>query len=688
MDSISVLGDIDGKKIELTANAVAEQADGSVLVRMGDTVVLATATMSDKPREGIDFFPLLVDYEERMYAAGKILGSRFIKREGRPTEEAVLSGRMTDRSLRPLFPKQLRNDVQVVLTVLSIDGENDPDIISMIAASAALAISEIPFEGPIAAFRISKVNNKFIVNPTYKERENSEFDVIVSTKKDKIVMIETNAKEAQEEDILKSFEVALKNTAKIVDLQNDLAKKVGKKKIEVPKTTKKDDIEKKVLDITKGKLKEAIFGTKSEIKKALKDLKIEIENSFEDDIEKKEALVVFEELMHEEVRKGVLEEDKRPDGRKLDEIRKIDIKVGVLPRTHGSAIFKRGLTETLTITTLGSTADVQILDTMEEDTTKRYMHHYNFPPFSVGEVRPMRSAGRREIGHGALGEKAIVNMIPEKEKFPYTIRVVSEILSSNGSTSMAATCGSTLSLMDAGVPIKDPVAGISIGLVTSEDGKKYKLLTDLMGLEDFSGDMDFKVAGTKKGITAIQMDTKLKGLDPKIFKESLEKAKKARVEIIDKMLKAIPGPRPELSPYAPRIDKVMIDPEKIKDVIGPAGKIINKIIEETGVEIDIEPDGSVMIFSSDPEANKKAVQWVKDLTREVKVGEVFTGKVTRILDFGAFVEILPGQEGMVHVSKLGEGFVKDIRKVVKLGDTLKVIVIEIDQEGRINLAKA
>lgn len=688
MDSISVSGNIGNKNLEISTGIVAEQASGSVLAKMGETVVLATATMSKEPREGIDFCPLLVDYEERMYAAGKISGSRFVKREGKPTEEAVLTSRLVDRSLRPLFPKNLRNDVQIVLTVLSVDGENDPDIVSVIAASAALTISEIPFAGPIAAFRVSKVGSEFVLNTTYQEREKSSLDLVCSLTDEKVMMIETQALEAKEQDVLGALGLASKNVKKVIEIQKDLAKKVGEKKTNAPEISRKPEVEKKVREIANDKLKDAIFGTKTEIKETLENLRITIKESFDEEDARTEALNIFDEMVNLKIRESILEEEKRADSRKLNELREITIKTGVLPRTHGSALFKRGLTEALTVTTLGSTADVQILDTMEEDSTKRYMHHYNFPPFSVGETKPLRAPGRREIGHGALAEKALINMIPEKEDFPYTIRVVTEILSSNGSTSMAAVCGSTLSLMDAGVPIKNPVAGISIGLITSEDEKKYKLLTDIIGLEDFAGDMDFKVAGTKNGITAIQMDNKLKGIKLDILKEALYQAKKAREEILDKMLKVIPKPRPQLSKYAPRIDKLTINPDKIRDVIGPAGKIINKIVEETGVEIDIEPDGTVMVFSNNPEANKKAVDWIKMLTKEVKVGEVFIGKVTRILDFGAFVEILPGQEGMVHISKLGPGFIKDIRKVVKVGDQMKVVVTEIDQEGRINLSKA
>lgn len=688
MEFVSVLGKVGNKDVEISTKIIAEQADGSVLVKIGDTVVLASAIMSSSPREDIDFFPLSVEYEERLYAAGKISGSRFVKREGRPTDQAILTGRLIDRSIRPLFPKNLRNDVQVILTVLSVDDENDSDIVAAIAASSALAISEIPFLGPIATFRISGAENQFIVNPTYNEQENSNFEVIVSVVDNKITMIETLAKEAKEEEIVKAFDLALKNSKDIISLQEELVKKIGKKKIETVKPSEDSEILKSVKELTDKKLNNAIFGTKKEIKEDLNDISDEIKEIFKDDKEKKNhALKLFDDLVHKEIRKSILEEDKRPDGRKLDQLRNITAEVGVLPRTHGSAIFKRGMTQSLTVTTLGSTADAQILDTMEEDSTKRYMHHYNFPPYSVGETKPLRAAGRREIGHGALAEKALINLVPSKEEFPYTIRVVSEILSSNGSTSMAATCASTLSLMDAGIPIKSPVAGISIGLVASEDEKSFKLLTDIAGLEDFSGDMDFKVAGTKDGITAIQMDTKLKGITFEILKEAIEKARIARLEILDIMLKVIPEPRKDLSKYAPRISKVTINPDKIRDVVGSGGKIINKIIEETGVEIDIEPDGTVMIFSNNPEANKKAVDWVERLTHEFKAGEVFDGKVTRVLDFGAMVEVLPGQEGLVHVSKLSKGFIKDIRTVVKVGDKMKVVVTEVDSEGRLNLQK-
>jgi polyribonucleotide nucleotidyltransferase len=685
MNENTVSAIVGGKKVELKTGGFAEQANGSVFAQMGETVVMANATMSAQEREGLDYFPLMVEYEEKMYAAGKILGSRFIKREGRPSEAAVLTGRLVDRSIRPLFDDSLRKDIQVIVTVLSIDQENDPDILAVLAASTALAISDIPFDGPACAIRVAKANGKMLVNPTVKERENDEFESVVSVANGMITMIETEGKEADDEDLKKAFDISVKEAAALNRLQDEFVKKFGKKKFEIEKEKEDKEVKAEVEKLATKKLEDAVYG-KGEIKNEVFDVKKEVLESFEDE-NKSIAGNYFEKLLKKIIRNNILEKGKRPDGRKVDELRKIDIETGVLPRTHGSVMFRRGMTQALTITTLGSTGDAQILDTMELDTSKRYMHHYNFPPYSVGEAKPIRSAGRREIGHGALAEKALVNVLPDKEVFPYTIRLVTEILSSNGSTSMAATCGSTLSLMDAGVPIKAPVAGISIGLVTSEDMKKYKLLTDLIAQEDFCGDMDFKVAGTRRGITAIQMDTKLKGVDKEILKEGIDQAKKARIEILDIMKKALAEPRTELSKYAPRIEIFKIDPEKIRDVIGSQGKVINAIIGDSGVEIDIEDDGTVTVCSTNPEENKKAVDKIKAIVREIEVGEVFEGKVIKVLNFGAFVELVPGKDGMIHVSKISDSFVKDINTVVKVGDTMKVKVVEIDKEGRINLAK-
>ena len=685
MNETIVSATIGGKKIELKTGGFAEQANGSVFAQVGETVVMANATMANVERDGLDYFPLMVEYEEKMYAAGKILGSRFIKREGRPSESAVLTGRLIDRSIRPLFDDNLRKDVQVVATVLSIDQENDPDILAVLASSAALAISDIPFEGPACAIRVSKNKDKFLINPTLSEVNGSEFEAVISIANGKITMIETEGKEADDKDLKKAFDLAVSEAEILNKLQVDLVKKVGLKKTAIKKVEESKKLKEAVEKEALKKLDKAVYG-KDELKKAVFDVKDEVLEKFEEE-EKSLAGEYFEKLLKNLIRNNILEKNKRPDGRKLDELRKIEIETGILPRTHGSVMFRRGMTQALTITTLGSASDAQILDTMELDTSKRYMHHYNFPPYSTGEAKPIRSAGRREIGHGALAEKALVNVLPNKEDFPYTIRLVTEILSSNGSTSMAATCGSTLSLMDAGVPIKAPVAGISIGLITSEDGKKYKLLTDLIAQEDFCGDMDFKVAGTKKGITAIQMDTKLKGIDKEILKEALDSAYKARLNILDIMTKAIKEPRKELSKYAPRISQLQIPVDKIKDVIGPQGKVINQIIADTGVEIDIEDDGTVMIFSPDEKANQKALETIKNLTKEVVVGEIYEGPVSRVLNFGAMIEILPGKEGLVHISKISKEFVKDIHKVVKVGDKMKVAVSEIDSEGRINLIR-
>lgn len=686
MKTFSVSTEIQGKKIELKIGEFAKQANGSVMAQMGETVVMATAVMSSEIREGIDYFPLSCEYEEKMYAAGKIVGSRFIKREGRPSDNAILTGRMIDRSLRPLFSSDMRNDVQVIITVLSIDNENDPDILSMIAASAALTISGIPFHGPVSSFRVSKIKDRLVVNPTEKERAENEFESVISITDGRVTMLETDGFEASEDDIKKAFDIAAKEAKAVDKIQKDLAAKVNKAEIEVFKNKENEDLLQKIKELVTPKLEKAIYTKDDEIAESLAELRKEVSESFEEE-EKKEAQDVFDKIVKKTIRENILKNDKRPDLRKLDEVRKIDIEIGVLPRTHGSIIFRRGMTEGLTITTIGSTSDAQILDTMEEDTTKRYMHHYNFPPYSCGEARPLRGAGRREIGHGALAEKALVKVMPAKDDFPYTVRLVTEILSSNGSTSMAATCGSTLSLMDAGVPIKSPVAGISIGLVTSEDEKKHKIVTDLIALEDFTGDMDFKVAGTKKGVTAIQMDTKLRGVPIEFLKEGLDAAKKARLDILKIMQAAISEPRKELSKYAPRISKITIDTEKIKDVIGPGGKVINQIIDETGVEIDIEDDGTVMVFSPDQEANKKAIEKIENIVKEIEPGEVYDATVTRVLNFGAMVELLPGKEGLVHISKISKEFVKDIHKIVKVGDKMKVVVTEIDSEGRTNLAR-
>jgi polyribonucleotide nucleotidyltransferase len=679
---------IAGKDLIIETGKLANQANGSVTVQYGGTVVLATATMNDKIREGIDFFPLMVDYEERLYAAGKIKGSRFIKREGRPTDEAILSGRMVDRTIRPLFNNRIRNDVQVVLTILSIDQENDPDLCSIIGASTALAISDIPWNGPVGAIRVAKTDNKFVINPTYEQREKSLYDIIATGKNGKINMIEAEGKEIPENEIVEAIKFAQKCIKEIIDFQNEIVSQVGREKKKVNLLCAEKNTEDEIRKFLSDKLESVVFEADKSKQaekrdKLIKDLELFVSEKFGEEL-KNIANLILEEETDSFLHKKVLRENKRPDGRGMNEIRRISAQVGLLPRTHGSGLFNRGETQALTVATLGAPGDEQTLDNMEEEGTKRFMHHYTFPPFSVGEVAPMRGPGRREIGHGALAERALNPLIPDKESFPYTIRLVSEILSSNGSSSMASVCGSSLALMDAGVPIPRPAAGIAMGLVM-ENEKNYKILTDIQGPEDHYGDMDFKIAGTEKGITAMQMDVKVEGITLEIIEKTLLQAKEARTKIIEIMNQAISQPRKDLSPYAPRITTFKINPEKIRDVIGPGGKVINEIIADTGVTIDIEDDGTIMITSKDSEASAKATTWIKNITREVVPGEIFQGKVTRIMNFGVFVEILPGQEGLVHISELAPSRVEKAEDIVKVGDIIAVKVKEIDDQGRINL---
>ena len=680
-----------GKEIIVETGKMANQANGSVTVQYGDTVVLATAVMSDNIREGINYFPLMVDYEERLYAAGKIKGSRFIKREGRPTDEAILSGRMVDRTIRPLFNNRIRNDIQVVLTILSVDQENDPDICSLIGASLALAISDIPWDGPIGAVRVAKVNGELIVNPTYEQRDKSSFDVIIAGKDDQINMIEGGGNEVAEDEVLEKIKFSQKCVKEIINFQKEIIAEIGKEKKEAKVIAADKETENAMRKFLADKLDKVVFANNKdeqhkEGKQLREDLHKFIEEKFGDDKTLKYiADLVTDEEIDALVHKAILEENKRPDKRNAEEIRKIGAQVGLLPRTHGSGLFNRGETQALTVATLGSPGDEQTLDSMEEDGTKRFMHHYTFPSFSVGETGPMRGPGRREIGHGALAEKALQPLVPQdKEKFPYTIRLVSEILSSNGSSSMASVCGSSLALMDAGVFIPRPVAGIAMGLISDDNGN-HKILTDIQGYEDHHGDMDFKVAGTEKGITAMQMDVKVAGITLEIVAEVLSKAKEARMKIIETMNEAISESRADLSKYAPRITTMKINPEKIKDVIGPGGKMINEIIAETGVAIDIEDDGLVMITSKDAGEAKRAEDWIKDLTREIVAGEIFQGKVVRIMNFGAFVELLPGQDGLVHISELAPNRVEKVEDVVNLGDIITVKVKEVDDQGRISL---
>lgn len=682
-----------GKTLTLEIGSLAPQATSSVLARLGDTMVLATV-VAGNVRTDIDYFPLSVEYVERLYAGGKIKGSRWVKREGRPSDEAILTGRLIDRSIRPLFPKDFKNDVQVVVTVLSVDGENEPDILALIAVSAALSISPIPWNGPIGAIRVGLIKNEkdaeFIMNPTTSEIALSELDLIVSQNKDKTVMIEAGANQIPENLIEEAIKLAHEETGRTIKFIEELTNKLGKEKVAVNSNSKLNETvvilektyKKEIIDIAK---KRATTESGHEEQDNL------IENIFEQeknanpniDIDKKIIAAAFEKIMFKYIRADVVEKNKRIDGRKVDEIRPLSVEVGILPRTHGSAIFQRGLTQALTVATLGSPRLEQIIESAEGEEAKRYIHHYSMPPYSVGETGRMMSPSRREIGHGALAERALIPAIPGKETFPYTIRVVSEITSSNGSTSMASTCGSTLALMDAGVPILNPVAGISIGMMSA--GEKYVLLTDIIGLEDFSGDMDFKVAGTEKGITAIQLDVKVPGITLQQISETLARAVKARLSILEKMLSVIPQYRDRVSEYAPKIELIQIPVDRIGEVIGPGGKNIRSIIAQTGANVDVEDDGTVAISGISEESVQKAVDWIKGMTREVKPGEEYEGAVKRILPFGAFVEFLPGKEGMVHVSKMGRGFVKHPEDVVTIGQKVSVKVLETDQQGRVNL---
>jgi polyribonucleotide nucleotidyltransferase len=671
------------KDLCIETGQLAPQAEGAVVASLGETVVLATVVVSKEPKEGVGFFPMLVDYEERLYAAGKISGSRWIKREGRPSDEAVLAARLIDRPLRPLFPKDYRNDVQIIVTVLSYDGQHDPDILAIVAASAALLQSKAPFAGPVAAARVGLLGETFILNPTTEQLSKSKLDLVVAATKEKVMMLEAKATEVSEEIILKAIDFAKEKLKPAISIQEKLFAQEKEKKKEESEIEK---VYKEVRKVIGKKLKEAVSQIDQQKREeAISAFEKEVLENLEGNYKQVDIKAAFSALLEKEIREAILNKEQRPDGRGLQEIRPIEMRLSLLPRTHGSALFSRGQTQVLSIVTLGAPGEEQFVETMELETKKRFMHHYNFPPFSTGEVRPMRSVSRREIGHGSLVEKSLISLIPQKEEFPYTIRVVSEVLSSNGSTSMASVCASSLALMDAGVPIKKHVAGISIGMVSDEKGN-YKLLTDIQGIEDFAGDMDFKVAGTDTGITAIQLDTKIPGLSLQIIKDGLKTAKKARFLILDKMRELIPKPKPDLSPYAPKIEILKVNPDKIREIIGPGGKTINRIIAETNVAIDIEPDGSVSISSEELGGLKKAADWIRNITREAKVGEVFRGRVIRIVDFGCFVEIWPGQEGLVHISELAPYRVKKVHDVVKVGDVIPVKIISIDEMGRINLS--
>ncbi len=694
-----------GKELSIEVGRYAAAAGGSCVVRYGDTVVLCTATMSKEiQREGLDFFPLMVEYEEKLYAAGRIKGSRFIKKEGRPTDEAVLVARYIDRAIRPLFDYRMRNDVQVIATVLAFDGENDPDILALIGASCALHISDIPWAGPLAVSRASQADGEFVLNPTYAVRDASKLDLSVAGTKERVLMVEAGCDEVDEDTMLKAFEFLEVSLATPIDLIEEVRKAVGKEKVDVisPKTEddkKKVEARERVVAIAQPfcekRITELFFGapkaTKSEraaAKSQIKsELKVYLAEQGVDPAEIKYGTDAVSDFVEAEVTKQILQNGKRVDGRGLDEIRSLFSEVAVLPRVHGSGHFMRGETQVLSVVTLGAPGDEQTLDGMELVGKRRFMHHYNFPPYSVGEVKPMRGPGRREVGHGALAEKALEKMIPAKADFPYTIRVVSEVLGSNGSSSMGSTCGATLALMDAGVPIKEPVAGLAMGLASTPDMKQWKVITDLQDLEDGEGGMDFKITGTKNGITAIQLDTKTIGLTHDIVVETITRAKAARMQVLGVMLQAIARPRNELSPFAPRITTLMVDPSMIGAIIGPGGKMINEIIDTTGVtSIDIEDDGMVMITSVNAEAAQKAYAWVKSLVAVPEVGTIYEGKVTKMMDFGAFVEIMPKKEGLVHVSEMAPYRVGSPSDIVKVGDKVKVKLFEIDSQGRLNLS--
>jgi len=687
--------ELGGKPLKIKITDWATQAGGSCLVQYGDTEVIATATMSQNSIEGRDFFPLTVEYEEKFYAAGKIFGSRFLKRESRPSDGAILTSRMIDRAIRPLFPKDFKKEVQVIVTCLSWDGENDPDIVGMIAASFALLSSNVPWNGPLGAIRIGKVNEELVVNPTYQQRQEGKLDLTLSAlERDGeilINMIEVGATQASEEEIMQATEFAESFLKKIIDFQQKSAKKHSKEKMVFTPAVELD-IYKDIKEFLGDKLDDAITHAKAGEKNmsAVELLKEELAHfimeKYPDEGKEKQILPYFEKETERIIVRNIVEKNQRPDGRKHDEIRPLVCEVGVLPRTHGSGVFHRGLTKVLSILTLGGPGDQQIVEGMEIVGKKRFMHHYNFPPFSTGETAPMRGPKRREIGHGHLAEKALLPLLPEPTEFPYTIRIVSEALSSNGSTSMASVCAATLALMDAGVPLKAPGAGISIGLAKDEESGKYQLLTDIQGPEDHFGDMDFKVAGTAQGITAIQMDIKIDGINKAIMKEALTRAKDARLKILDIIKKTIPEPRKALSPYAPKITSFMINPSKIGEVVGPKGSMINKIIEEFGVTIDIEDDGLVAITGQDQAAVDGAANRIKGIAKEVELGEVYQGTVRKIMDFGAFVDILPGQSGLVHISEFVPYQIRNVQEVVKMGDVIPVKVVSIDELGRINLS--
>lgn len=678
--------EVGGRTLTIEQGKMAKQANGAVLVRYGDTVVLVTATASKEPREGVDFFPLTVDYEEKMYAAGKIPGG-FIKREGRPSNDATLCARLIDRPIRPLFPKGYRNDVQIVATVLSVEPDNAPELAGMIGASCALSVSDIPFDGPIAGVRVGRVDGAFVINPTAAQREVSTLNLTVAGSADAVMMVEAGASELPEEVVLDAILFGHKEIRRIVAFEQEIQAACGKPKSEARLFQVPEALAEALDAAARPLLDEAVrnpdkLDRDAHIAAIAADMMEKLLPEYPE--MEKEIAMAFHDLEKSVVRRMITREKIRPDGRGLEEVRPVSCEVGLLPRPHGSALFTRGQTQVLSVTTLGALSDEQVIDGLGPETTKHYLHQYNFPGYSVGEARPMRSPGRREIGHGALAERALLPVVPSIESFPYTIRVVSEVLESNGSSSMASVCGSTLSLMHAGVPIKRPVSGVAMGLV--KEGDAYTILTDIQGMEDALGDMDFKVAGTSEGITALQMDIKVDGLSRDILQAALAQAKRGRAFILDKMLACIPAPAAELSPYAPRVETITIKVDKIRDVIGTGGKVVRGIVDETGVDVDIHEDGHIFLTSPDAAAMARAKQMIEDIVREVEVGEVYTGTVTRLLKFGAFVQILPNKEGLCHISQLANHRVERVEDVVQVGDQLTVKVVEIDEKGRINLS--
>lgn len=679
--------ELGGRPLTIEIGKIAKQANGSVLIRYGETAVVVAVTGTDTPREGVDFFPLTVDFEEKMYAVGKIPGG-FLRREGRPPETAILTSRLIDRPIRPMFPDGYHNDVQIVATAVSVDPDNAPDIPAMIGASCALSISDIPFEGPIAGVRVGRVDGKFIINPTLEQAAVSEMNVAVAGTKEAILMVEAGAKEVSEQVMLDAILFGHEEIKKLVAFQEQIQAEVGKPKMEFTPYVPPEALSKEIMEYGEPKIHDALMDPDklhrdkmvSETKEAILEHFVELYPESEIDIAH-----IVQKLVKKVFRHIITHDKIRPDGRALDEVRPISCEVGLLARPHGCSLFTRGQTQVLNCLALAPLREAQTLDGLGTELTKRYIHHYNFPPYSVGETKPLRSPGRREIGHGALAERALLPVIPSEEEFPYTIRLVSEVLESNGSSSMASTCASTLSLMDAGVPIKAPVSGVAMGLV--KEGDDITILTDIQGLEDANGDMDFKVAGTEKGITAIQMDIKIDGINRQIFEQALEQARKGRAYILGKMLECIPAPRPSLKEHAPKITTLKINPDKIKDVIGPGGKVIKKITEESGAKIDIEEDGTVYVAAADQASANKAIEAINAITAEPEIGKIYTGKVTRLMNFGAFVEFMPGREGLVHISQLAKERVEKVEDVVNVGDEIVVKLVEIDAKGRMNLSR-